>query len=98
MKQYPDESDLKKIKEWDAIIDPFGLIEFIESVGWCEPIRKRGKRVWYVEFHTWGWSGNESIIQALRENQMFFAIYWLKTTRGGHYYFKVYRLKSRTIK
>jgi len=93
MKEYPDESDLEKIKNWDTIHDPFGLVKFIESICWCDAVRIRGKRVWQVEFHTWGWSGNEDIIYALRENQMFFAIYWLKTTRGGHYYFKVRKLK-----
>jgi len=93
MKEYPDESDLEKIKNWDTIHDPFGLVKFIESICWCDAVRIRGKRVWQVEFHTWGWSGNEDIIYALRENQMFFAIYWLKTTREGHYYFKVRKLK-----
>jgi len=93
MKEYPDESDLKQIREWDAVKDPFGLIKFIESICWCDAIRIRGKRVWYIEFHTWGWSGNEDIIGALRDNPLFFAIYWEKTHKGGHYYFKVHKLK-----
>ena len=95
MKEYPDESDLKQIREWDAIKDPFGLIEFIESVTWTPDwcIEITGKRVKRFEFHTAGWSGNEDIIDALRDNPLFFAIYWEKTHKGGHYYFKVRKLK-----
>ena len=93
MKEYPEESDLEQIRKWDAINDAFKLVKFIQEICWCDAVKIKGKRVWRVEFHTWGWSGNEDIIQALRENQMFFAIYWLKTLRGGHYYFKVRKLK-----
>ena len=93
MKEYPDKSDLKLIRKWDAIKDPFKLIEFIQSICWCDAVKIRGKKVWYVEFHTWGWSGNEDIINALRDNPIFFALYWLKTHRGGHYYFRVHKLR-----
>jgi len=93
MKDYPEESDLKQIQEWDVIHDPFGLIKFIETICWCNAIRYKGKKIWRVEFHTWGWSGNEEILYALRENQMFFTLYWEKSIKGGHYYFKVYKLK-----
>lgn len=94
MKEYPDESDLKQIREWDAIKDPLGLIKFIESICWCDAVKIKGKRVWNVEFHTWGWSGNEDIIRAMLSNiHLFWTIYWQKSVRGGHYYFKVYKLK-----
>jgi len=93
MKEYPDENDLKLIREWDSIHDPFGLVKFIQSICWCDALMYKGKRVWRVEFHTWGWSGNELILYALKENQMFFAIYFQKQIRGGHYYFKVKKLK-----
>ena len=93
MKEYPEAKDLQKIREWDAIRCAFELIKFIESISWCDAVKIKGKRVWQVEFHTWGWSGNEDIIDALQENEMFFTLYWLKTCRGGHYYFKVRKLK-----
>jgi len=96
MKEYPDTRDLLMIKEWDVIKDPFGLLDFVESVTWTPDwcINIRGKRVKYFEFHTGGWSGNEEIIGALKDNPNFFLLYWIKTYRGGHYYFKVYKLKS----
>jgi hypothetical protein len=93
MKEYPDSEDLEKIEKWDTIHDPFGLVKFMESICWRDAIRIKGKKVWRVEFHTWGWSGNEDIINALRRNLMFFTIYWQRSIRGGHYYFKVYKLK-----
>lgn len=95
MKDYPDKSDLKMIREWDSIHDPFGLVRFIDHVCNYDAIRVKVKwvGVWQVEFHTFGWSGNEDIIEALQSNPMFFTLYWQKSYRGGHYYFRVYKLK-----
>lgn len=92
---YPEEEELEIIKEWNAIADPFGLIEFIESITWCPDwcISLKGKNVKWFEFHTGGWSGNEEIIEALNQNAMFFTLYWVKTNKGGHYYFKVKIIK-----
>jgi hypothetical protein len=42
-----------------------------------------------LELHTAGWSGNEDTIGALQSNAMFWALYWQKSERGGHYYFIV---------
>ncbi len=91
---YPDAEELKIVEEWD-INDPFGLIDFIESITWNPDccIEIKGKRVKYFEFHTAGWSGNEEIIESLQKN-MFWTLYWVKSYRGGHYYFKVYKLKN----
>jgi hypothetical protein len=92
--EYPDESDLQKIREWDAIKDPFGLVEFIKLICNYDAICWTGKKVWQVEFHTCGWSGNEDIINALHDNKhLFWGIYWQKSERGGHYYFKIRKLK-----
>jgi len=35
---------------------------------------------------TGGWSGNESVVGALRDT-MFWWLYWQKSERGGHYHF-----------
>ena len=88
---YPDELSLKKIKEWDIWkqgID--GLLELIkENTNWSDrQIRITGKRVIRFEYHTGGWSGNEDVIEALMHTTFWF-IFWRKSTRGGHYYFKI---------
>jgi len=37
----------------------------------------------FIRFATGGWSGNESLINALRRNQMIHGLAWVATVRGG---------------
>jgi len=88
---YPDERSLKQISEWDIFkqgID--GLLDLIEeNTNWSDrQIYKTGKRVIRYEYHTGGWSGNEDVISSLKKTTFWF-IFWQKSTRGGHYYFKI---------
>lgn len=88
MTEYPSDETLKIIREWDVVkqgIMP--LVHFvIESWHWEEYAILKGK---VFELHTGGWSGNEDIIKALNQNLMFWSICWMKSVRGGHYYFEV---------
>ena len=89
---YPDDKSLKQIKNWDILTQGIdGLLNLIEdNTNWADrQIYKTGKRVIYYEYHTGGWSGNEDVIDALHHNFLFWSLYWEKTTRGGHYYFKI---------
>ena len=89
---YPTDELLDWIKDYDIIesgLEP--LLEIIEDT-WNWPdwgiVRKRaydGK--FSYEMHTGGWSGNESIMQSLRSN-MYFYMWWVKSTAGGHHYFR----------
>lgn len=93
---YPDEASLKEIKEWDILKQGVqGLLDLVEEntyiADWSFSVT--GKRVLRFEYHTGGWSGNEDVINALRENMLFFSMFWEKSTRGGHYYFRI-RLKE----
>ena len=43
-----------------------------------------------IEMITGGWSGNESIIKALRKNSAWWACFWELSTRGGRHCFEIY--------
>ena len=93
---YPDEKSLKAIEKWDIIKDEVqGLLDLVEentyTPDWSFSVK--GKRILRFEYHTGGWSGNEDVISALERNPLFFALFWKKSTRGGHYYFRIYPVK-----
>ena len=91
---YPDEKDLELISRWDIIKKGTeGLLNLVyantnyaEEIGGHSSIHRGGK---YYEYHTYGWSGIEDVIGALRRNYIFWSMYWQKSTRGGHYYFEL---------
>ena len=83
---YPDEAELKQIREWPWQ-DFDGLMEFVKDL-WRYPERfKRTGNDYYLS--TGGWSGNESLIEALQLNLMFWGCCWEKSERGGHFYFTI---------
>ena len=86
---YPTEETIMRIERWNGknVVD---FVEFIKEVWhWLDwGFELKGKRVLRLELHTGGWSGNEDIICAL-SNNIFWMMYWEKSTRGGHYYFKI---------
>jgi hypothetical protein len=43
----------------------------------------------HLELHTFGWSGNESIVDALDKNVLFWMTCWEQSNRGGHYKFEI---------
>jgi len=96
MKEYPTEEDIETVKKFDHhnIID---YLDFLSSIwhwsGIC--FKLKGKKILHLELHTGGWSGNEEIISALM-GTMFWTLYWQKSTRGGHYYFRIYPIKGKT--
>jgi len=44
-----------------------------------------------LQLHTLGWSGNENIILALKDNYLFWEVFWCESKRGGHYRFKLFK-------
>lgn len=88
---YPTEAALKAIEEWVVFDDSVReLLDYIESI-WSDygDFRLKGKRVLRLELITGGWSGNESIIEALQSNFMFWTMYWMESHRGGLYRFRI---------
>jgi len=95
--EYPDEDELQKIQTWDYS-DFKGLMEFIYEIwkyhepnpGWCG-WKQRSRKYW---LHTGGWSGNEEIIGAMMNNNIFWMICWVSNKRGGHYIFELPKEKN----
>lgn len=96
---YPTEETLQKIRDWD-MMDPWGVFEFIKKIweyrdwGWTEKHGKSeitGKSTIKFYISTAGWSGNEDLIDALRESGegMIWIISWISHRRGGHYEFEL---------
>jgi hypothetical protein len=90
MSEYPTDEDLDQIRNWDGA-DPHGLMRFVQDL-WSYP------RYFTNDHDTWacstgGWSGNECLIGAMRQNTMFWCMYWYSSRRGGHY---VFRIKEQT--
>jgi hypothetical protein len=91
---YPTEETLAAIEQWPSN-DYTNLFLFVQKAwsdyGWfeldytsVETIDHDQKR-WCCA--TGGWSGNEDIIGALACNNLFWALHWRASLRGGYYEF-----------
>lgn len=90
---YPTVEDLDKIAEWPAN-DFEGLRLFVFKLWhWPEFATVEGG-MWRLA--TGGWSGNEDIINALRDNWRFWIMCWQSSHRGGLYWFKVPKTPDKT--
>lgn len=93
---YPTDAALQIIKLW-TWRDKKGWFDFIKSIwwhqdwGWGETKLEcslYGEIIQY-EISTGGWSGNESVIQAMQENKnSLWSFTWYSSRRGGHYTFR----------
>ena len=81
---YPTDRTLRAIAQWPSE-DFKGLMDFVESA-WKYPDYwvQHGQEICAS---TGGWSGNESLIEALSENRVFWLMCWMQSRRGGHYIF-----------
>jgi hypothetical protein len=100
---YPTDEDLQRIRDWPVVFghEWTALLEFVRSVWWMPDWGIHASTVgpdeayegatrWHIS--TGGWSGNEEIIGALRDNGKplgFWALCWESSRRGGHYTFIV---------
>ena len=87
---YPTEETELAIKAWD----------FRDVAGWLAYIREAWNhhygRMWeengQLKMATGGWSGNESITHAMRENYVLWGLLWESSHRGG---LEVLRMPNR---
>jgi hypothetical protein len=100
---YPTDAALDVIRLWHYS-DARGWFKFIENLwhfrtfGWKEtdePHEYRDKIVHKYYISTCGWSGNESIIRAMQQNEnMLWTLNWEQSRRGGHYIFELREFKN----
>ena len=87
---YPTDETLEVIKNWDDL-SYRGQLKLLNHVkdAWSYPTRVGVQAVNVIMywFSTGGWSGNEGLIDALRENTMFWMLCWHLSRRGGYYEF-----------
>lgn len=96
---YPEEQELEFIRKWN-IQDVINLLAYLEDRWWSsdwgfimkwgkDPIHDKKYPIIKLELHTGGWSGNELLIEALLQNQMFKIMWYSQWNRGGHYRFEI---------
>jgi hypothetical protein len=90
---YPTEEELLRLTTWDCSSSESvkRLLAEIERMWWMSEwgYKLTGTRVLRLQLHTGGWSGNESIIEALQGNFIFWSMSWIRSQLGGHYWFKI---------
>lgn len=85
---YPTEEQLAEIRA----AEPEKVLDLASAIWWqatslCTYDLDNHETV--LQMSTGGWSGNESVIEAMMANSLFWATHWLSTRRGGHYVFLV---------
>lgn len=86
---YPTAADLREIREWDCTTreDQLELMRRVcELWHWTSLASNDAGS---MSLSTGGWSGNESIIEALEANAWFWKLCFVSSQRGGHYVFEV---------
>lgn len=103
---YPTEAALEKLKSW-APNDLTGALDFMKEL-WSYPEAVRStlsdaeqqiihpaKGNIHYHFATGGWSGNESLVHAFRENRLGWVITFCLHARGGRYIFRYPKPKEQ---
>lgn len=99
---YVTDEELERIATWPHEQGWRELLAYVHDCwwaadwGWSAPEPdEEGLR---YQISTGGWSGNESIIDALQGNEDFWHECWYSTRRGGHYIFTVREVRDATTK
>lgn len=82
---YPTEAALEYIRTATVIEMVMAKVKDIWALG--KPFKSTTDDT-YV-YSTYGWSGNESIIRALKENLIIWGLIFISSRAGGHYIFSV---------
>lgn len=92
---YPTEEDLEYIRKFDVLKTINGddpnknfamLMDYVRAL-WHWPTFFTEEGGLY-RLATGGWSGNEDLLEALRENNMAHVLFWESSHRGGLVYYR----------
>lgn len=86
---YPTEDELADLRDWP-----------MQTPGECRAVLSATARLWWpnpvdiddnseVTLVTGGWSGNEDLIVALRDNHVFWSLCWYSSNRAGVHVFRL---------
>lgn len=89
---YPTKEEVKKIANWDYEDNWHELLEYIKRL-WRYPTYFRREKDIY-RLSTGKWSGNESIINAMSSNVLFWNVCWVSSNRGGHHVFEIRKIEK----
>ena len=97
--EYPTEETEEVIRKWGCVgkDSKLALMEYVKKAwwmpewGWSEEngVNDLGNLAHRYKISTGGWSGNERLIGAMKDNFLFWSLAWIQSRRGGHYIFEV---------
>lgn len=99
---YPTDEDLEQIRTW-PFGDAAGWFAFVKAHWWMpdwgwreadgtgDSVGCLDKPARRYHISTGGWSGNESLIEAMEKNVLLWSLTWEESRRGGHYKFSHHR-------
>ena len=87
---YPTDEAIDLIESFDIIKEgQSSFWDLIEECWWMAE-RQMERKENEIVLHTGGWSGNEEIIQAMKNSKYFlWGVFWVQSKRGGHYWFEI---------
>jgi hypothetical protein len=101
---YPTEETLDAIAAWDWHDFP-ALMEYVAAAWKWDMLKNEPSKIepalngeddgFYWCGATGGWSGNEDLVAALGRNDMFMALCWSASVRGGYHEFHVVPFEAK---
>lgn len=92
---YPTQQFLDMISTWpyENTVDLFKTLHSVWQhrylTFWTESVKDHtNDDVVHLHISTLGWSGNEDMMRALKDNYIVWGIHWYSHIRGGHYVFE----------
>lgn len=86
---YPTATAIKRIETWTAEQDYIHLMAFVDALWTYKDCFIIDPYNQIYTLRTAGWSGNETLISALKMNTAFWSLCWVSSHRGGKHVFEI---------